>query len=60
LETAVSPLIDDIKVIEIHLEEIEGKCLFPIFSPLLYQLSYPAKRGLHIQPATQEIGNVIC
>jgi hypothetical protein len=25
------------------LEEIEGKSLFRVFSPLLYQLSYPAK-----------------
>jgi hypothetical protein len=42
IEIAVSPFIDGLKFTVIQLEEIEGKYQFRVFSPLLYQLSYPA------------------
>jgi hypothetical protein len=41
-------------------DSTKEKNSFWIFSPLLYQLSYPANRGSHIQPAARQIGNVIC
>jgi hypothetical protein len=39
---AVLPFVHGLKVIRIHLQEIEGKTALLFFSPLLYQLSYPA------------------